>query len=94
MKREGEPRAHAIGLYMKQNLGRQRRGRRLPLRQHQQCAAAEIIGQMVQDPYRRLATKAIPADGAKSSHFEIILVSIGDRRKLVGIHDCLGQQSI
>jgi hypothetical protein len=28
--------------------------------QHQQCAAAEIIGQMVQDPNQQPATKAMP----------------------------------
>jgi hypothetical protein len=55
--------------------------------QHQQCAAAEIIGQMVQDPIRQPATKAIPAGDAKSSHFEIISVSTGDKRKLEGIYD-------
>jgi hypothetical protein len=38
--------------------------------------------------------RSIPASDAKSSHFEIISVSTGDRRKLVGIYDRYGQQSI
>jgi hypothetical protein len=80
MEREGEP--IAIWLYLKQNMGWRRWGRRLPLRQHQQCAIAEIIGQMVQDPHLRPATVAIPAGGAKSSHFEIISISTRDRKKL------------
>jgi hypothetical protein len=93
MEREGEPRAHTVGLYLKQNMGRRQRGRRLPLRQHQQHITAEIIRQMVQDPHLTQAKTAIPAGGAKLSHFEIISVSTGDSSKLVGIHDCLGQQS-
>jgi hypothetical protein len=87
-------RAHTLGLYLKQNMGRWQQGWQRPFRQHQQCAAAEIIGRMVQDPNRRPATKAIPAGDAKSSHFKIISVSTGDRRKLVGIYDRHGQQLI